>query len=66
MAESNENDNICCPELEIFPCGDTEEHSHLVCGFSKAILTNSSVKNQCIGDFSKCILQGKVREGKSG
>jgi len=54
-----DKENICCPELLIVPCSDTEEHCHLVCGYSMTILSNDMIKAQCIGDFSKCILQGK-------
>lgn len=24
-----QNENVCCPELEIVPCRDTQEHCHL-------------------------------------
>lgn len=58
MVEVRDQDNVCCPKLEIVPCADTEEHCHLICSFSKAILPNTTIKNQCIGDFSKCILVG--------
>ena len=55
-------ENICCNKLEIVSCGDTDEHCHLVCGYSKAILTNDTVKNQCIDDFGRCILQNEPLE----
>lgn len=58
IARDQDKANVCCPELLIVPCADTEEHCHLLCGFSKSILENETVKNQCIGDFSKCVLQG--------
>lgn len=57
MVEVKDQDNVCCPELKIIPCGDTKEHCHLICGYSKAILPIDTVKTQCIGDFSKCILR---------
>jgi len=60
MAEDRDQDNICCPELVIAPCADTEEHCHLICAYSGAILTNDAIKNKCIGDFIKCILQGEI------
>ncbi len=56
MVEDTEN--VCCPELLVVECSDTDEHRHLLCGDSKAILTNAMIKNLCIGNFSKCILQG--------
>jgi len=55
-----DHNNICCPELAIVPCADTEEHCHLICAYSGAILTNDTIKSQCIGDFSKCVLQGET------
>lgn len=61
MVEDINGDNVCCPELLIVDCADTDEHCHLVCKFSKAVLANRTVKSQCIGDFSKCILQDGVR-----
>lgn len=60
MAGDKDQDNVCCPELIIVPCADTEEHCHLACAFSKALLSNSIVRSQCIGDFSKCILQERT------
>jgi len=52
----SDKDNICCPELLVVECSDTKEHCHLVCGYSKAILTNNTIKDLCIGeDFKKCI-----------
>ena len=54
-----DQDNVCCPELAVVPCADTKEHCHLLCCFSGALLENETIENQCIGDFSKCILQEK-------
>ena len=56
--EQIDGDNVCCPELLIVECADTDEHGHLVCGYSRAVLTNTSIKTICIGDFGKCVLQG--------
>lgn len=54
----NQTDNLCCPELVVVDCSDTDEHKHLVCGNSKAILTNDTVIKICITDHHKCLLQG--------
>ena len=56
------DDNICCHELKIVDCEDTDEHSHLICGNSKAVLKNRTVINMCIPDHTKCLLQGGERE----
>ncbi len=58
--EDRDIDSVCCPELAIVLCADTEEHCHLVCSYSKAVLTNDTVRQQCIGDFSGCVLQSKT------
>lgn len=52
-----DKENICCPELLVVECSDTDEHCHLVCGYSKAILANTTIEAQCIDDFNKCILK---------
>ncbi len=51
--------NSCCPELEIIPCSDTDDHSHIICGYSKAILENETIKTICIGNHRSCLLQGQ-------
>lgn len=53
-----EDENLCCPELMVMPCGDTDEHCHLVCGYSRMVIANITVKSVCIGDFKRCVLQG--------
>jgi hypothetical protein len=55
--EKKGNENVCCPELKIVECGDTDEHCHLVCGWSVAILSRIVINEFCIGDFKKCIYQ---------
>ena len=61
-----DQDNICCPKLLIVECSDTDEHCHLVCDYSKAILANATIKVQCIGEFSKCILRQEEPVGGKG
>lgn len=52
----SDSDNICCPNLKIADCTETNEHCHLVCGYSNTPLTNKTVKELCIGhNFSNCI-----------
>lgn len=53
-------DNNCCPKLLIVDCADTDEHKHLVCGFSKAILENSTVCEFCVGGYESCVLRKDV------
>ena len=50
--------NVCCPFLLVVDCADTEVHRHLICGDSKAVITNDTVRNVCIGEFVKCVLRG--------
>ena len=52
--------NRCCPKLKVLSCGDTEKHCHLICGYAAVALSDETVKNQCIGEFSECVLQDKV------
>ena len=54
--------NKCCLHLEFYDCGDTEEHGHLICGFSKRILSNSTVIEICLAGFSKCVSAGGEQE----
>ena len=54
----SEEVNVCCPELLVVDCQDTNEHKHLVCGCSKHILENSTVCKICVGKFADCVLQG--------
>jgi len=56
LARNGEDINVCCPSLLVVPCGDTKEHCHLMCGYSKAILQNSTVKTRCIGNHNSCVL----------
>lgn len=60
MPAYKDSENVCCPDLMIAECADTKEHNHLVCGFSKAIISNKTVKEVCIGDFDKCINKSGV------
>ena len=58
MVTEKKGENVCCPELMVVDCADTDEHKHLVCGYSRAILDNETVIEVCIRDHHKCILQG--------
>jgi len=51
------SENVCCPMLLIVNCADTVEHAHLVCGYSSAVISNDTVKEICVGNFAKCIVQ---------
>ena len=56
LTEYREEDiNVCCPWLRVVECSDTEEHMHLICGFSKAILANDTIKELCLENFLECI-----------
>lgn len=57
-------ENVCCPELVVVDCADTDEHKHLVCSYSGAILDNETVIDICIRDHSKCVLKGKLKDGQ--
>jgi len=57
----DELNNVCCPELEIVPCADTESHKHLVCSYSLAVLTNKTVTDICIKDHYRCLLRKDVQ-----
>ena len=55
---NQENENICCPELAILPCADTDIHNHFYCD-SKYVLedfliSNILVRNICMGNFRQC------------
>lgn len=52
--------NRCCPLLDTAGCGDTEEHRHLVCLDSNCLISNDTVVSLCLGDFSRCIVNGGV------
>ncbi len=55
IKDDTDDNNICCPELEIAEC-EFDEHRHLFCGFSKATLSNSTIKEICIGyNFKNCV-----------
>lgn len=58
VKQNNEVDNVCCPELEVIACADSDDHKHLICGDSKAILSNNTIIDMCIKDHHKCLLQG--------
>ena len=53
--EMAEEENVCCPYLAVIPCGDTEEHCHLICSASNAFLRNIFVTQFCLASFSECI-----------
>jgi len=38
--------NVCCPQLEIVPCGDTTEHKHLVCSAWQSEGQNITLDNE--------------------
>ncbi len=57
--DNTDKENVCCPELVVVECVDTTKHCHLVCDFSKALLSNSTIRTKCIGDFSQCILHNQ-------
>jgi hypothetical protein len=57
------SENVCCPFLNVIPCGDTDEHCHFVCDFYYAtmhhlsdldIMDNEFVKSNCMSDSVKC------------
>lgn len=47
------NDCVCCPNLRIIPCGDTDEHKHPGCGIV-GVIANKIVKEVCLEDFQTC------------
>ena len=51
-----ESVNVCCPFLTVADCADTEEHKHLVCTDSNAVISNDTVRELCLGDYSKCVV----------
>ena len=51
-----QQENICCPNLMIIKCTDTQEHKHLICGDNEAIISNETAKDLCIDDYKKCVL----------
>ena len=55
----NLSSNTCCAELIVVDCGDTNIHAHLVCGYSKAVLSNDTVIAICTKAPYKCLLQGE-------
>lgn len=55
-----DNENVCCPELQIADCADTDEHKHLMCGYSNTVITNKIVKDICVGNFDKCLMRCEV------
>ena len=55
MAEVDST-NVCCPDLAVASCADTEEHKHLVCGDSGAVLGNSTIASICLGKWRGCVL----------
>ncbi len=57
---SQDEDNVCCSELLVVSCSDTEEHCHLICGSSKAVMSNDTIRTVCIGNFDKCVLSEEV------
>ncbi len=57
IQNDSEKDNICCPNFGVIECGDSNEHSHLVCDFSHAPISNKTAKELCIGNnYKQCII----------
>ena len=54
-----EDINKCCPLLAVLDCADTEEHKHLICSDSNAVISNDTVRELCLGDYSKCVVNTK-------
>ena len=50
-------ENVCCPELLIVPCADTDEHSHMVCGYSMTVLDNDTIIGICVKNHTSCVLR---------
>jgi hypothetical protein len=55
IERESDKENACCPELCVVDCADTQEHKHLLCGFSNTILTNQTIRNLCIENFGMCV-----------
>lgn len=53
----SEDENVCCPDLDIIDCADTDEHRHLMCSYSSALLENGTVKQYCLENFKGCVLR---------
>jgi hypothetical protein len=54
--KANDKDNICCPDLEKATCAESNEHCHLVCGFSDTPISNDTARDLCIGQgFNECV-----------
>ena len=51
-------ENICCPYLQIIPCGDTEEHKHLKCELMKTPIPNGRIVTWCVSVYKwkECII----------
>lgn len=51
-------ENICCPFLQIVPCGDTEEHRHVLCEHMRMPIPNGRINIWCVSlyKFKECII----------
>lgn len=41
-------DSVCCPFLEVRPCGDTASHAHPACAAHSDVLANKIVLGLCV------------------
>lgn len=56
VIKENNKENICCPNFRVLECADTQEHRHLICGYSNIPISNETTRNLCIGlGFKECI-----------
>jgi hypothetical protein len=48
--------NVCCPDLAVVDCADTEEHRHFACLQSRTPISNQTVRDLCSRDWETCAL----------
>ena len=58
MSEQVKDGNVCCPELSLLDCEDTDTHQHFYCDskyvIDEFLISNIWVRNICMGNFRGC------------
>lgn len=56
LPSHSSEDNICCPRLQIYECGEDKDHCHFVCGDEETLISGNTLREVCSTmDYEKCV-----------